>query len=83
MKNIGTISSEWLHKAGIETIDELREIGFIPVYCLIKNLESSVSLNLLWALEGALHNKDFREITLERKNELKCALKNFQDMNPL
>lgn len=82
MKNVSNVSAEWLNKAGIDTLDELREIGVIPVYYLIKRFETSVSLNLLWALEGAVKDIDYREISAERKEELKIELEMFKKSNP-
>ena len=82
MKNIGSVTNKWLENAGIDTVEELRQIGVVPVYCLIKKMESSVSLNLLWGLEGAAENIDYREITERRKDELKLELETFIQNNP-
>lgn len=70
LRNIGKVSGEWLANAGIHSVEDLQEFGVIKAYCVIKSFETKVSLNLLWALEGAVQNLDFREITTQRKTEL-------------
>lgn len=72
MKNIGKVSREWLHEVGIHDLGELKKLGSVHVYNMIKlNHPEKVSLNLLWALEGAVQDIDWTEIPGEGKEELK------------
>jgi len=76
MRNIGRVSRSWLHQIEIYSLDELRTCGSIRVYCMIKSLQPEASLNLLWALEGAILDIDWRDIPDKRKSELLSQLNN-------
>ena len=75
MKNIGPVSQKWLAEVGIYTADDLREAGVIPTYKLLKEIyPERVSLNLLWGLEAAVRDIDWRELTQADKEALKKQL---------
>ena len=70
MRNIGKVSRRWLHEAGIETVEDLKVCGVVSTYKMIKSVQSGVTLNLLWALEGTIEDRDWKDITEERKQQL-------------
>ena len=75
MRNIGPVSRQWLAEIGIYTIDDLCEAGSVPTYKLLKEIyPERVSLNLLWGLEAAVRDMDWRELTNADKEELKKRL---------
>ena len=75
MKNIGPVSSQWLGEVGIYTITDLKKAGSITTYKILKERYSKkVSLNLLWGLEAAIRNIDWRELTETDKEKLKKKL---------
>ena len=45
-----------MHHAGIKIEEQLRELGAVRAYVMVKRAGGNASLNLLWALEGALTN---------------------------
>ena len=51
-----------MHRAGITTEKQLRALGAVRAYVMVKRSDSRASLNLLWALEGALTNRSWREV---------------------
>lgn len=53
LPNFGPKSQQMLAQAGIHTIEQLRELGAVRAYLQVKR-SGNVSLNLLWAMEGAL-----------------------------
>lgn len=76
MKNIGPRSRQWLAEIGIYTIRDLRNAGAIPTYKILKErYPRKVSLNLLWGLEAAIRDMDWRELTETDKEELKQQLR--------
>ena len=76
MKNIGPKSRQWLAEVGICTIKDLRNAGSITTYKILKErYPKKVSLNLLWGLEAAIHDMDWRELTEADKEELKKRLR--------
>lgn len=74
MRNLGPKSTLWLQKAGIANLEDLKAIGALEAYLRIRSMGENASLNLLWALEGACLDLDWREIPAERKLELKRQL---------
>ena len=75
MKNIGAVSRRWLAEVGIYTVEELRTVGSIPTYLMLKEMyPERVSLNLLWGLEAAIRDIDWRDLTEKDKDELKKKL---------
>ena len=67
MRNLGIRSGEWLRKAGIISEAQLREAGAILAFRRVKVRFPHVSLNLLWAIVGALSDRDWREIPAAEK----------------
>ena len=51
-----------MHRAGIKSEEQLRELGAVRAYVMVKRTGGNASLNLLWALEGALTNRSWREV---------------------
>jgi DNA transformation protein len=77
MRNIGPTSSRELREIGIESHDQLIEVGIEEVTRRLLfrfGSEKKISLNYLYALEGAIHDRDWRDITPARKQELKALL---------
>jgi len=54
LRNLGTKSEQLLGEIGIRTADELRRRGAVPAYVALKRAGITASLNMLWALAGAL-----------------------------
>ena len=74
LPNLGPTSSEWLVEAGIDTVDELREIGSVEAFVRVKHAGFNASLNLLWALEAGLREVHFAAVPESVKRELLAAL---------
>ncbi len=85
LKNIGKISAERLVKAGIETPEQLKELGAKEVYIRLFEKEGwsqSMCPCFLYALEGALLNEKWNEISMEKKEELKQFSKDLRNSLP-
>ncbi len=61
LPNFGAKSQQMLALAGIVTIEQLRYLGSVPAYVQVKRV-GKVSLNLLWAIEGALSGRHWQEV---------------------
>jgi DNA transformation protein len=70
LQNIGEVSAAWLRDAGIHTSGELAAIGAAQAYLRVEALGVKPSLNLLYALEGAISGTHW----LETKRHSKAAL---------
>jgi DNA transformation protein len=74
LKNLGPKSQEMLAKAGIKTEAQLRKLGAVRAYARTKAVCPKASLNLLWALEGALTGKDWKAVAESERASLLMAL---------
>lgn len=71
LPNLGPVSMGWLEELGVVTLEDLRRVGSIPVFLEVKRRHTGVSLNLLWALEGALLGCSWKDVPEERKRALR------------
>jgi DNA transformation protein len=74
LRGIGPKSIAMLETAGITTEEALRALGSVHAFCRVKAAGCKPSLNLLWALEGALSDMDWREAAQEHRTSLLGAL---------
>jgi DNA transformation protein and related proteins len=71
LPNLGPQSAVLLREAGIETETELRALGAAAAYARVRFLcPNRASLNLLWALHGAIEGVDWRTLNAETKARL-------------
>ena len=67
-------SRAMLARAGIDSLAQISEMGSVATYRLAKSAKPNASLNLLWALEGLLSNRDWRVVAREDRLRLLLAL---------
>lgn len=70
IRNVGPKSAAWLRQVGIRSEDEVKSLGSIEVFFKVKKAGFKASLNLLYALEGAVLDCHWTEVSTERRNEL-------------
>ncbi|MBK7044715.1 MAG: TfoX/Sxy family protein [Rhodanobacteraceae bacterium] len=70
IRNVGPKSAAWLRQVGVKTDDEVRALGALEVFMKVKRAGFKPSLNLLYALEGAVVDCHWTALTAERKSEL-------------
>lgn len=69
---IGPTTAEWLNEIGLNTFEEIQALGAVETYKHLKRaFPKFVTLNALWGLEAVLNDMDWRDITPERKAELR------------
>lgn len=73
LRNIGPKSAAWLRQVGLRTEEDLRAIGALEAFMRVKRAGFKPSLNLLYALEGALMGCHWQEVPAERRSELLIA----------
>lgn len=76
--NLGPKSQQMLARAGITTLAQLRKLGSVAAYVRAKRAGGNVSLNLLWALEGALTGLPWQTVAREHRTSLLLALDEHQ-----
>lgn len=70
LPNIGPKSAAWLRQVGIHERAALEELGAVGAFVKIKRAGFRPSLNLLYALEGALLGCHWQELAIERREQL-------------
>jgi DNA transformation protein len=78
LPNLGPKSKEMLATANIKTVAQLRKLGAVAAYARVKQKNASASLNLLWALEGALTGLPWQTVAREHRTSLLLALEQQQ-----
>jgi DNA transformation protein and related proteins len=78
LPNLGPRSAQALAAAGIQTLGELRRRGSVAAYAAARQASPNVSLNLLWALEGALTGMAWQDVAREHRTSLLLALESLQ-----
>ena len=71
--NLGPASSRWLNAIGVHNRRDLEKLGAVAAYALLKANGYNASLNLVYAIEGALTGRDWRKLPAKRKAQLKAA----------
>ncbi|HEX3078552.1 MAG TPA: TfoX/Sxy family protein [Lachnospiraceae bacterium] len=69
--NIGKEVEKQLNQVGINTYEELKEIGSKQAWLKIKSIDDSACIHRLYALEGAIREVKKSELPVDIKEELK------------
>jgi hypothetical protein len=70
LRNIGPKGMAWLRQTGVRSLEDLREVGALAAYVRVRRAGFKPSLNLLYALEGAILDCHWQQIPDERRAEL-------------
>lgn len=60
-----------LAEVGIDSRAELERLGAEMAFQIVRHRRPAVSLNLLWALHGALTDQDWRSLAADEKARLR------------
>lgn len=76
LRGLGPKSRQALARVGLDTPEKLREVGAIEAYLLLKqqSRDFKPSLNFLYALVGALEDRDWRDVAKNDKTRLLIEL---------
>lgn len=74
LPNLGPKSQSMLRAAGVYDLETLRRLGSVGAYLKVKATGAHASLNLLWALEGALTGLPWQVVAREHRLSLLLAL---------
>ena len=73
LNNLGPVSAGWLNAVGVRTLADLAGLGAIEAYRILKSHGYPATLNLVYAIEGALCRRDWRALPPALKRELRAA----------
>jgi DNA transformation protein len=74
LAGLGPKSAEMLARAGIVAVEQLQAVGAIQAFATVKRTGAPASLNLLWALEGALSGQHWKDVARNERTRLLLAL---------
>lgn len=78
LANLGAKSQAMLAAAGITSLAQLRRLGSVAAYARVKRTGANASLNLLWALEGALTGTRWQAIAKTHRTRLLLMLEEYE-----
>lgn len=70
LRNIGPKSAAWLRQVGLRTRGDLAGVGAVEAFMRVKRAGFKPTLNLLYAIEGALLDCHWQELPGERRQAL-------------
>jgi DNA transformation protein and related proteins len=74
LSGIGPKSREMLCAAGITSLSQLRELGAVGAYVMVKRAKCKPSLNFLWGLESIISGEHWRDVAKNHRASLLLAL---------
>ena len=70
LRNIGPKSMAWLRQTGVRSLADLKAVGALAAFVRVKRAGFRPSLNLLYALEGAILDCHWQDIPEARRAQL-------------
>jgi DNA transformation protein len=83
IRNVGPKSAAWLRQVGVRTQEDLMRIGPVEAFMKVKRAGFRPSLNLLYALAGAIEDCHWADLPDERKAALVAAAGSAEAANPI
>lgn len=78
LKGLGPKSLQMLAEVGIHDFEQLQTIGAVAAYFSVKSSNKAATLNLLWALEGAITGVHWQEVARLERTRLLLAFDDYQ-----
>lgn len=87
LRNLGAASQRMLSNAALHTLGNLEAVGSVEAYWRVMQAQQQLtrpapSLNLLWAIEGALTDLPWQTVAREHRTSLLLALDSLQHNQP-
>ena len=70
LKNIGEVSEKMLNSIDVYTKKDIEELGPATIYFILKSRGYDVSMNMVYALQGAIMGLHWNELPNDVKNDL-------------
>ena len=70
LRNIGPKSAAWLRQVGLRSREDLAAIGAVAAFVKVRRAGFKPSLNLLYALQGALLGCHWQALTGDQRSAL-------------
>jgi len=80
LPNLGKVSAQWLLEADIRDFEQLRQLGAVRAWLQVKhNSSTRPSLNLLYALQGAIDNCHWQQVQKQQRQRLLLELEALEE----
>lgn len=79
LPNLGKTIVNKLHEARIDTPDELKSLGAEQAFIRLKTIDTTACFSMLCALEGAIQEIRWHQLSADRKRELKTFFTTFSN----
>ncbi len=79
LKNIGKEIERKLKTIGINSAEELKEIGSKDAWLRLKLKYPEICLVHLYTLEGAINDIEYNQLSEEKRNDLKAFIDQWKD----
>ena len=83
IRNVGPKSAAWLRQVGVRTHEDLVRLGPVEAFMKVKRAGFRPSLNLLYALAGAIEDCHWADLPDEVKASLVQAAESAETANPI
>ena len=83
IRNVGPKSAAWLRQVGVRTQEDLKRLGPVEAFMKVKRAGFRPSLNLLYALAGAIENCHWADLPEATKTSLVLAAESAESANPI
>ncbi len=83
IRNVGPKSAAWLRQVGVRSTEDLVRVGPVEAFLKVKRAGFRPSLNLLYAMAGAIADCHWAELPESRKQELLAGLEAAESANPI
>ncbi len=70
LKNIGEVSEKILNSIDVYTREDIEELGTVTIYFILKDHGHDVSMNMVYALQGAIMNLHWNDLPKKVKSDL-------------
>jgi hypothetical protein len=74
LANIGPRSQEWLNAIGLHSLADLENVGAVEVYRQLRELDFPVTLNLVYAIQGAIMDCPWNHLPPDIRESLKSQV---------
>lgn len=78
LPNLGLKSAAMLEAANIQSVTQLWQLGAVAAFIKLRRCGLNPSLNLLWALQGALSAQAWQVVAREQRLSLLSQLEDFE-----
>lgn len=81
LAGLGPVSAAMLRVAGIRSVAQLKRLGSVRAFLRVQAAGQRPSLNLLWALEGALTGVPWRVVARSERTRLLLELDDLKTLS--